>query len=382
MIISKRFALVLLVVFAATGVAQAQKSEVRNAYGFLSTGQLDKAKKAIDNASKIPQVANRPRTLLYKSFIYSGIALDSNNKGNVSKELNVALEAIEKAIEINKNGSAIEPKDIADAYNRIYTASYNKGRRAFLDEKFQDVITYFEFATKVRPKDTTLYMGLAIAAQKLYDREKAIAAYEKLLELGERSVPIYRNLGKLYEEVEDDAAALRTFREGRELFPDDNGLVFDELDFYLKQGNPVDALELMEEALALDPGNATLWYSLGVAKLKEGAIGEAEDAFDKAVSLKPDYYHAYYHLGLIYYNSASKIIRTANEKSRFISAREYNSYKTEYLEELNVAEDFFEKAYALNSKDVNLLMPLREVYVRTGQTSRAERIRAEIYLLN
>src|SRR5690606_38459225 len=115
----------------------------------------------------------------------------------------------------------------------------------------------------------------------------------------ERSVPIYRNLGKLYEEVEDEAAALRIFGEGRELFPDDNGLVFDELDFYLKQGNPVDAMELMEKALALDPGNATLWYSLGVAKLKEGAIGEAEDAFEKAVSIKPDYYHAYYHLGLI-----------------------------------------------------------------------------------
>src|SRR3546814_915012 len=159
MIMKRRLVLVLLAALTGTGAAQAQKSEVRNAYGFLTTGQLDKAKKAIDNASKIPKVDHSPRHHLYKSFIYSGIALDSNNKGNVSKELKTALEAIEKDVEENKNGASVDPKDVADAYNRIYTASYNKGSRVFRDNKYQDVITYFEFASTVRPRDTALYIG-------------------------------------------------------------------------------------------------------------------------------------------------------------------------------------------------------------------------------
>ncbi|HYH55756.1 MAG TPA: tetratricopeptide repeat protein, partial [Anseongella sp.] len=175
---------------------------------------------------------------------------------------------------------------------------------------------------------------------------------------------------------------LRVFQEGRSLFPDNAGLAFDELDFFLKEGDPADAVEMMKAALKFSPENETIWYSLGVVQLKVGAVGEAEKAFKRAVELKPDYYDAYYNLGLIYYNSASKLIQKANERSRFISTKEYNAYRDDYLQELRVAKEFFEKAYTLNPKNVDLLMPLREVYVRTGDENRAERIRAEIYLLD
>lgn len=373
--------LILLLLTVSIAETQAQKSEVRNAYGFLSTGQLDKAKKAIDNASKQEQVANRPRTLLYKSFIYSGLALDTNNKNAVFGELQVALDAIKKISE-DKNGSSIGQNDIDDAYNRIYTASYNRGMSAYNGDNLRDALKYFEIASQLDQQDTSLYLTQAVIAQKLFDREKAIAAYEKVLQMGHKDAKIYRNLGKLYEETEKDAEALRVFQEGRSLFPENEGLAFDELSFYLKQGSPVDAIEMMKSALKFDPDNETIWYSLGVAQLRAGSISDAEEAFKKAIEFKPDYYAAYFNLGLIYYNSASGIIQKGNKKSRFISESEYNVYRSDYLAELNVAKEYFEKAYALNSKDVNLLMPLREVYVRTGQANRAERLRAEIYLLD
>lgn len=373
--------LILLLLIAGIAEARAQRSEVRNAYGYLSTGKLDAAKKAIDNASKQEQVANRPRTLLYKSFIYSGIALDTNHKGAVFGELQVALDAIQKITGKNKGGS-IGQNDIDDAYNRIFTASYNRGARAYRENNLHDALRYFEFASQLNKEDTSLYLSQAVIAQKLFEKEKAIQAYEQLLKMDYKTPRIYRNLGKLYEETGKTADAYRVFQEGRRQYPDHEGLAFDELDFYLKNANPVDAIDMMESAVRLDPDNATIWYSLGVAQLKAGAVGEAEKAFSKATELKPDYYDAYYNLGLIYYNSASKIIKEGNDKSRFISEEEYSVYKNDYRAELNIAREYFEKAYTLNPKDVSLLMPLREVYVRTGQVNRAERIRAEIYLLD
>src|SRR3546814_7341285 len=79
-----------------------------------------------------------------------------------------------------------------------------------------------------------------------------------------RSPQIYRNLGKLYEETDKTAEAYRVFREGKAQYPENEGLVFDELDFYLKNANPAEALDMIEAALKLDPDNPTIWYSLGV----------------------------------------------------------------------------------------------------------------------
>lgn len=376
----KRVLFLLLLILCVTEI-RAQRSEVRNAYGYLSTGNLGAAKKAIDNASNHPQVGQRPRTLLYKSFIYSGIALDTNNKNAVFGELQVALDAVNKIAGDNKNGS-VGQDDIDDAYNRIYTASYNRGKQAYEANNFRDALRYFEFAAQLKPKDTTLLLSQAVIAQKLLDKEKAIQAYEEVLKLGYRSPEVYRNLGKLYEDTDKPAEAFRVFQEGRAAYPNHEGLVFDELDLYLEHGDPADAIEMLESALRFDADNPTIWYSLGVALLKTNSVGEAEDAFKKAVELKPDYYEAYYNLGLLYYNSAARILKSANDKSRFISREEYSLYQKDYLEELRVAGSYFEKAYELNSKDINLLMPLREVYVRTGQSNRAERLRAEIYLLD
>src|SRR3546814_7920207 len=66
-----------------------------------------------------------------------------------------------------------------------------------------------------------------------------------------RSPQIYRNLGKLYEETDKTAEAYRVFRAGKAQYPENEGLVFDELDFYLKNANPAEALRSDEHTSEL-----------------------------------------------------------------------------------------------------------------------------------
>jgi len=51
----------------------------------------------------------------------------------------------------------------------------------------------------------------------------------------------------------------------------------------------------------LNPGNARAVQALGEIYLREGRLGEAHDAFSRAVRLDPDYAQARHHLGLIHY---------------------------------------------------------------------------------
>src|SRR3546814_14071819 len=109
-----------------------------------------------------------------------------------------------------------------------------------------------------------------------------------------RSPQSYRNLGKRYEETDKTAEAYRVFREGKAQYPENEGLVFDELDFYLKNANPAEALDRIEAALKFDPDNPTIWYSLVVANLKAGSIGQAETDLASEDEVKPDYDKDYY----------------------------------------------------------------------------------------
>src|SRR3546814_7527573 len=128
--------------------------------------------------------------------------------------LDVSLDAIRKITGRNK-GSSIGQNDIDDAYNRIFTASYNRGMRAYNANNLHDALRYFEFASQLNKTDTSLYLIQAVIAQKLFEKEKAIAAYEQLLKMDHRSQQIYRNLGKIYEETDKTAEAYRVFREGK-----------------------------------------------------------------------------------------------------------------------------------------------------------------------
>src|SRR3546814_3158704 len=87
--------------------------------------------------------------------------------------------------------------------------------RAYNANNLHDALRYFEFASQLNKTDTSLYLTQAVIAQKLFEKEKAIAAYEQLLKMDHRSPQIYRNLGKLYEETDKTAEAYRVFREGK-----------------------------------------------------------------------------------------------------------------------------------------------------------------------
>jgi len=69
---------------------------------------------------------------------------------------------------------------------------------------------------------------------------------------------------------------------------------------YVKELNkPHLAVELYKEALQKDPQNVSLMVNLGVAFLKGGRLGEAEDMLAAALKLEPDLVEAHYNMACV-----------------------------------------------------------------------------------
>ena len=58
-----------------------------------------------------------------------------------------------------------------------------------------------------------------------------------------------------------------------------------------------EAIEAFNKALSIKPDYAEAYYNMGVILKKQGKLDEAIEAFNKALSIKPDYAEAYYNMG-------------------------------------------------------------------------------------
>lgn len=61
-----------------------------------------------------------------------------------------------------------------------------------------------------------------------------------------------------------------------------------------------DARRYLEEAVAVNPGDAESWDSLGVIHGNQGQLERARAAFERAVSVRDDYASGYFNLGIAY----------------------------------------------------------------------------------
>jgi len=67
---------------------------------------------------------------------------------------------------------------------------------------------------------------------------------------------------------------------------------------FLKAGRPADAIAPLQQAAALQPGNATVLHDLGLACLESGRPSEAAGALRDAVAINPRYTDAHFRLGI------------------------------------------------------------------------------------
>lgn len=210
-------------------------------------------------------------------------------------------------------------QDVADAARRICHKHLRKAIAAFQRHDFGKAALLSVDATEADPASGQAFHMLALALDSLGETSRAIAMYERALQLDPGDADLYLNLGLAAWRMSLHDVAERLFRINCEMQPDqpmgwnnlagvmrdtsrfeeaieicrsaimrmpEQPLLWNTLGTILvEQSDFAQAAVFYREALRLDPGFARAWHNLGYGLHHTGPLDEALDAYDHVLSL-------------------------------------------------------------------------------------------------
>jgi len=129
--------------------------------------------------------------------------------------------------------------------------------------------------------------------------DEAEVVFNEILEIQPGVAEVYRNLGYVHAQRKDWANAEISYQTALDLRPGDPEFVAALAQMYNDSGQKEKAVELMNQAAAENPEDASAQLNQGIFLLSSGQTAEAAAAFEAALAADPSVAEAHYHLGTI-----------------------------------------------------------------------------------
>lgn len=286
-----------------------------------------------------------------------------------------AIEQYEKATVLNP-GDATGFEKLAKAYtelNRSEQAESAWHRAAALDPAKSDyqneigiiyyrrgdyakAAEYFQKALDLRPTDVVINDNLGQALQNAGRIDEAERVYLKSLEMTPENAPYHNRLGNFYTNIGQQEKALEQYRIAVEQDAS-NPVYHENMGFIYKAMNmPDEARRSYEKAAGLAPENGNYPNEIGILYFSQNDFEKAAEYFKKATDLNPDD-------GVMFDNLGQSLERTgrAEAEQAYLRATTLKPDRDDYLNRLgnfyaNKGEDdkavpWYEKAIAVNPGD-------------------------------
>ena len=238
----KALSLVLLIT-VCVGTVFSQSSQVVSAWNYVKYGQFEEAKTAINQAINDPKTSTWPKTWFYRGSIYLAIYNDSSFKKNNPDALPESIRSFEKSMEVSAGGKNEYKDQLQAGLQECALSSFNEGVTPYNEKNYQlaynsfkqsaDVYEYINKTFQTKTVDTLATLYAAHAATKLKKYGEAEVLYQSLLDKGISQPDIYASMGELYVGMGDTAKAIAIISKGTALYPNDKGLMIQELNVYL-----------------------------------------------------------------------------------------------------------------------------------------------------
>ena len=400
-----------------------QASKLYGSYNLdpgANQGKLAEAYGLINQALEAPEIASQAKAWLIKGKILNEMSndevkrkiLDPNYQVTDQTSAQEAYEAFEKALSLAEK--SFQKKDALKSLVETENHLNNFGIYAFQDKDYANAFLNFDGAKKVysllsanekaddsRLNDPAVYSEhlfyTAISAYYGDMPEKAKPYFLELYEAGTDEPLVYEALFTI-ESQSNDEAALAYLEKGRELFPNNTGLLFAEINYYVKKGEMEKMIDKLEKALELEPDNVSIYTTLGSVydnlSVKAGEAGDSElskSHFDKslgyfniALEKEPNNFDALYSIGALYYNAAANMTKEINEYANDFSkegTKKYNELKSKMDGLFELSLPFFEQAEKIHPDDGGVLQALSEIYARKNMLEKSMEYKARIEAL-
>ena len=358
--------------------AFAQKSQVQlaqNSVGKLQVGIAAKADlkkqlsiigegiKAIEVAQNDKKTKNWPETWAIKAYLSSYVAIIDDNQSNADKYYDLALEAVEKATQLDKfqdNSGLIK----ASTFN-INIKKQTEGNRAYQQNDFFTAFSLLKQVSDYLPKDTTLAINVALCAQNIQSYDEALNYFKRAKENGIKDPVVFQHMANIYASKFESELALKVLDDGLKLNPYHPFLTNDYINLLLDNEKYDRAMKVIETSIATEKRSKLLFFLFGYLQQSQSNNNiAAEQAYKKALDIDQNYFDALYQLGLVYINYANEALKQKN-KQRF----------TSYI---NRSEFTMLRALEINPNDRNTIQLLTEIYTRKNRLDKVQDLKRKL----
>lgn len=415
----KRLCIVLVAMMSLTtltlaqgekSLKQASKNLSKFTSDFSNRAALEEAKMNIEEAFKDEKVASSAKSWNTRGDIYTSIA-DAQIK---QKLLNPALELTDvtaaaegvdayiKALELAEKKGDIKNaiKGLQEAENILNNVGID------LYQNGDYVNAFINFNAEIKASKTLGAQGEqsrldegTLRTEKLFfagltgfyaeEYEAAIALLNEAEATGTSDATLYQFLFEAHKSLDKTEEGLPYLTKGREMFPDDSGLLFSEINYYLAAGEMEKMIGKLELALEKEPDNTSVMTTLGQVldqlHVKANEAGDREKAnqyfekslnyYTRAAESDPENFDVNYSIGALYYNKAASYTEALNEAANDLSVegnKRYDAIKIEMAGYFEKALPYFLKADQINNSDKNTLIALKEIYVRKDMYDKSD----------
>jgi len=419
----KKFtALLFLMAFASSSFLFGQDSKkmmkeaeklIKSYTKDLTTSDVDLSAvmSKLDAAFEDASYASEPKNHIKKGDLISKIidaesvqyGLNPDYKFKAAGSAISAFKAYAKANELGETKKSIKGvSDLEGSLNNAAAFYYNQ-------KDYANAFTNFQYTLKAKDllsgagkpsrldadstySDQVLFTG--VSAYYSEDQDAGLPYFEQLRTMGKTDPIIFEALYTITNKT-NPSKAVEYLAEGREKNPKDTGILFTEINHYLKSGELTKLITKLESAIEAEPENVSVYTTLGSVydqlaqeETKANNTAKATEYFDKAKSnfaiattKDESNFDAIYSLGALYYNKAAGMVDALNELAADFSSDGMKKYDAKKMEMDNLFKEalpYFQKAETVNSKDMNTLIALKEIYARLNQVDKSEAYKAKI----
>jgi len=112
--------------------------------------------------------------------------------------------------------------------------------------------------------------------------------YTEMVRVAPMSAAPHGNLAHAHYNLGDIDSAIQQMEIASSLVPGNPDLKFELGSYYLKANRPAEAASVLEMAVRGRPGNSDAWNQLGIAYAETGRLEAAGEAFTRAIEIRPD----------------------------------------------------------------------------------------------
>jgi tetratricopeptide (TPR) repeat protein len=215
---------------------------------------------------------------------------------------------------------------------------------------------------------------------KIYQNEETFWTYT--LRYNPGSALVHSSLGSVYLQQARFAEAKKEFDEALRINPDDAS-AYNNLGLLQQRAGPMSekpdaAIEHFRSSLQIEPNDPEVHYNFANTLVQAGHLPEAMEQYEQALKLKPDFAEAHYSLG-------NALVQSGRLAEAAIQYEEAINLKPDYgdahanlgnarlqLGQIPQAIDQYEQALKITPSDVDVRNTLGLVLMQTGRLPEAE----------